>query len=529
MNAVIYARYSPGPRQTDQSIEGQVRDCMAYAKENGINVLKVYADKHISGTDFEKRLEFNRMLHDSEKGQFDAIIVWKIDRFGRDREEVALNKIKLKRHGIKLLYAKEVIPDGPEGIILESLMEGLAEYYVADLRQKVKRGQRESALKGLAVSGNAAFGYDIDENKRYVINEHEAFAVRMVFEMYADGKPATTIMEELAKLGYKNKRGGEITKNGIYTMIRNEKYIGKCFYDNIPIPIPAIIDEKLWKAVQSKIIRRPNSSAVYKAPERYLLSLKAYCGECGSMLIGESGYGKMKQKYLYYKCAARKRKAGSDKCCLKTMRKDDLENYVVQCTMDDVLQDDVIEYIADKVIEINKKHTVNQKLSQLKSALRDAEKSIRNIMKAIEDGIYTPTTKERLLELENACEEYRIQIAKEEIAKPTITRDHVIYWLEMFRKGDIKDEGFKQRLLDVFVHSVYVYNEKVVIAYNYTDNNHMNSIDVPESLMSSDTFAKVRDWALYPNTYPQKNALSRIHPMQEYSIFLYVVNRPVVA
>ena len=105
MNAVIYARYSPGPRQTEQSIEGQVRDCMEYAEKNEINVLGVYADRHLSGTEFEKRQEFNRMLHDSEKGQFDAIIVWKIDRFGRDREEIALNKIKLKRHGIRLLQS----------------------------------------------------------------------------------------------------------------------------------------------------------------------------------------------------------------------------------------------------------------------------------------------------------------------------------------------------------------------------------------------------------------------------------------
>ena len=161
MNAVIYARYSPGPRQTDQSIEGQVRDCMAYAKENGITVLDVYADRHISGSDFENRGEFNRMLRDAERKQFDSIIVWKIDRFGRDREEIALNKIKLKRHGIRLLYAKEIIPEGPEGIILESLMEGLAEYYVADLRQKVKRGHRESALKGHSVGGQAPYGYKI--------------------------------------------------------------------------------------------------------------------------------------------------------------------------------------------------------------------------------------------------------------------------------------------------------------------------------------------------------------------------------
>lgn len=516
MNAVIYARYSPGPRQTEQSIEGQVRDCMAYAKENDIKVLKVYADRHISGTDFEKRQEFNRMLHDSEKGQFEAIIVWKIDRFGRDREEIALNKIKLKRHGIKLLYAKEVIPDGPEGIILESLMEGLAEYYVADLRQKVKRGQRESALKGLAVSGMAAYGYEINSEKRYVENEKESWVVRYVFENYAAGKTAVEILEELNRMGVKNRKGGPITKNGIYTMIRNEKYIGKCLYDGIEIPIPALISPELWEAAQAKIIRRPHASAVYKAPERYLLSLKAYCGECGASLVGESGYGKQGNKYLYYKCSTRKKKGGAKACCLKAIRKDALEDFVVQHTISDVLQDDVIDYIADKVMEINKKHTVNQVLSQLKSALRKAENAKNNLIKAIEDGIYTPSTKERLLELENECEELNVQIAKESIKKPEITKDHVVYWLEMFRKGNIKDEGFKQRLLDVFVHSVYVYNEKVVIAYNYTDNNHIDSVDVPGALEGSDTFKKVRDPVLNPNLYF----------LNDYNIFVLVVNSP---
>ena len=514
MNAVIYARYSPGPRQTEQSIEGQVRDCMAYAEQNDIKVLKVYADRHISGTDFEKRQEFNRMLRDSEKGQFEAIIVWKIDRFGRDREEIALNKIKLKRHGIKLLYAKEVIPDGPEGIILESLMEGLAEYYVADLRQKVKRGQRESALKGLAVSGMAAYGYKIDSEKRYVENEKESWVVRYVFENYAAGKTAVEILEELNRMGVKNRKGGPITKNGIYTMIRNEKYIGRCLYDGIEIPIPALISPELWEAAQAKIIRRPHASAVYKAPERYLLSLKAYCGECGGMLVGESGYGKMGQKYLYYKCSTRKKKGGSKACCLKTIRKDALEDFVCMHTISDVLKDDVIDYIADKVIEINKKHTVNQKLSQLKSALRKSENARNNLLKAIEDGIYTPTTKNRLIELEEQCEELNVQIAKESIKKPEITKDHVVYWLEMFRKGDIRDEGFKQRLLDVFVHSVYVYNEKVVIAYNYADNNHSDSIDVPGALESSDTFVKVRDRVLYPN----------LIVLSEYNIFVLIVN-----
>lgn len=206
-----------------------------------------------------------------------------------------------------MLYAKEVIPDGPEGIILESLMEGLAEYYVEDLKQKVKRGQRESALKGYAVSGRAPYGYKI-ENKTYQIEENEAWVVRYIFENWNAGKTATQIIENLEKMGARNRNGNYITKNGIYTMLRNEKYIGKCFYDDIPIPIPALISQELWDSIHAKIKRRVGNSAAYKAEERYLLSLKAYCGECGSLLVGESGYGKMGVRYSYYKCATRKKK-----------------------------------------------------------------------------------------------------------------------------------------------------------------------------------------------------------------------------
>lgn len=502
MNAVIYARYSPGPRQTDQSIEGQVRDCQAYAKEHDIKVLHVYADKHISGSDFEKRMEFNQMIKDAEKGQFEAIIVWKIDRFGRDREEIALNKIKLKKHGVKLLYAKEAIPDGPEGIILESLMEGLAEYYVADLRQKVKRGQRESALKGIAVSGHAPYGYIINSEKKYEVNDKEAWVVQFVFERYSNGIPAPQICDELQEKGIVGHKG-PFTKSGIYAMIRNEKYIGKCTYDGIDIPIPQIISNELFEAAQARIIKRPHSSAVYKAPERYLLSLKVYCGYCGAMMVGESGYGKMKQRYLYYKCGTRKKKGHSKDCCLKTVRKDYLEDLVIEHTISDVLQDDVIDYIADKVIEIQQKNKSNSALLALRAALKDVEKSLANLLKAIEAGIITETTKERMEQLEAQRDDLKVEIAKEEIKKPDLTKDHVVYWLEMFKNGNINDKAYRERLLDTFVHSVYVYNEKVIIAYNYTDNNHSEPLDVPALLKSSDTFKTVK-YSIFEHFRKQK-------------------------
>ena len=151
--AVIYARFSNGPRQTEQSIEGQVADCTSFANANNLSVVGIYADKHISGTSVEGRTEFLRMVSDAKKGMFDAVIVWKVDRFGRDRRDIAVYKHALNTAGVSLQYAAEAVPEGPEGILLESLLEGMAEYYSADLKQKVSRGIRESAKKGQWPSG----------------------------------------------------------------------------------------------------------------------------------------------------------------------------------------------------------------------------------------------------------------------------------------------------------------------------------------------------------------------------------------
>ena len=159
MNGVIYARYSEGPRQTDQSIEGQVADCKAYAQREGINIIEIYADRHVSGKSTAGRDEFLRMIRDAEHHRFDCVIVWKIDRFGRNRQDIAINKMRLRKAGVALKYAEESVPDGPEGIILESVLEGLAEYYSADLKQKVTRGIRESAKKGIYHGGVLPIGY----------------------------------------------------------------------------------------------------------------------------------------------------------------------------------------------------------------------------------------------------------------------------------------------------------------------------------------------------------------------------------
>jgi len=145
MRTALYARYSSGPRQTDQSIEGQIRVCTDYCKQKGLTITEIYADKHISGKT-DDRPEFQRLIADAKKKKFDAVVVYKTDRFARNKYDSAIYKRQLKMNRIQFFYAAESIPDGPESIILESLMESLAEYYSSELAQKIKRSMHETAL-----------------------------------------------------------------------------------------------------------------------------------------------------------------------------------------------------------------------------------------------------------------------------------------------------------------------------------------------------------------------------------------------
>ena len=135
MTAVIYARYS-SDSQREASIEGQLRDCKDYAEKNGITVVGTYIDRAYSAKT-DDRPDFQRMIKDSAKKIFDVVLVWKLDRFARNRYDSARYKIQLKKNGVKLMSATEIISEGPEGIILESVLEGYAEYYSADLAENV--------------------------------------------------------------------------------------------------------------------------------------------------------------------------------------------------------------------------------------------------------------------------------------------------------------------------------------------------------------------------------------------------------
>ena len=245
MTAVIYARYS-SDNQREESIEGQIRECTAYAEKNGITIVKHYIDRAISAKT-DNRPQFQQMIKDSERGIFDVIIVWKLDRFARNRYDSARYKTQLKRNGVKLVSATEVISAGPEGIILESVLEGYAEYYSADLSEKVVRGMTENALKGIYNGGTIPFGYMIDETRHYQPDPLLAPYVEQTFQKYADGATMTDLRDWLKAHNIKNSMGGEMSYNTIQRMLSNRRYIGELRLRDVvqPNAIPALVSGEL--------------------------------------------------------------------------------------------------------------------------------------------------------------------------------------------------------------------------------------------------------------------------------------------
>ena len=230
MTAVIYARYSPD-NQREESIEGQIRECTSYAEKNDITVVKHYIDRAISAKT-DNRPQFQQMIKDSERKLFDMVLVWKLDRFARNRYDSARYKTQLKKNGVKLMSATEIISDGPEGIILESVLEGYAEYYSADLSEKVIRGMTENALKGKFTGGAVPVGYRIDENQRFQTDPFTAPLIAEAFRMYNEGATMTEVRDWLNEHQVKNHRGGNMRYNTVQHMQKNRTYTGEIEYSS---------------------------------------------------------------------------------------------------------------------------------------------------------------------------------------------------------------------------------------------------------------------------------------------------------
>ena len=407
-SAVIYARYSCDA-QTEQSIEGQLRVCQEYAERNGILILDTYIDRAMSGTN-DNRPDFQRMIRDSSRQLWDYVLVYKLDRFSRNKYESIDYKHKLSKNNVKVVSAMENIPESPEGVILESVLEGLNQYYSMELSQKVKRGMKETRKKGYWQGGRLRYGYKLD-GRKIVIDEEQAEIVRYIFTEYAKGVILRDILDGLTLKGVLHN-GKPFAINTVYSMLRNDKYLGSYYSGEELVEnlYPRIVSDETYEKVRKIIDSNKHGKKSYEIT--YLLKNKIKCVYCGESVIGENGTSKNGQRKFYYKC--RGKKALQNGCQQQTFRKDVLEKLIVSSIIEELNKPEninkIIKFIStyqDNLLENN------SILSSLMKEQRQIENSLANVMSAIERGIITNTTNKRLKELEERQEEVERLILKE--------------------------------------------------------------------------------------------------------------------
>ncbi len=469
MNAVIYARYSSAS-QTEQSIEGQLRVCREYAEHNGYTVVHEYIDRAMTGTN-DCRPNFLQMIEDAQKKQFEFIICYKLDRFSRNHYDSVFYKHKLQQYGVKVLSAMEAISDTQEGKLIESILEVMAEMYSTDLSQKVKRGLKESALKGTFTGGHILYGYKVVD-KRVVIDNEKAPAIKYFFEEYAAGKTKKKIVTELNAKGYTTHNGKKITINSFQSTLSNRKYIGENVFNGIVSEnsYPAIIDKETFDKVQERLKERAFAPARAKAKIEYLLSGKAFCGHCGTQLVGISGTSKTGDKHHYYACARRYK---LHDCNKTNTRKDELENFVVERTLEHVLSPECAEHIAEMTSKEYEKSVNGAKIKEYERRLSDIEKefdSCANLMlKATSDELIKRID-EKAKDLEIQKTDTQAELTKLRLATSIKhTKADILEWLDLFTKGDTQSPDFRRRLINLFVNAVLVFDDKTALFYNLID------------------------------------------------------------
>ena len=391
MKVVIYARFS-SHSQTEQSIEGQLKVCYEYAKAHDYTVIGEYIDRAQSAKTSD-RIEFQKMISDSDNKTFEGILVYQLDRFARNRMDSAIYKMRLKKNGVKVISARENISEDASGILMEGVLESMAEYYSAELSQKIKRGMDINASKCLSIGSNPGLGYKVDEDRKFYIDEDEAKIVEEIFERYARGETKKEIVKHLKRMQIKTSKGNYFAPNSLSRILRNKRYIGYYIYKEIKDGMPRILDDDLFYRVQERLDKNMYTKSQSKAKEEYLLTTKLYCGHCNEMMTGYSGTSRTGKSYHYYICKNARKK----KCNKKLVEKNYLENIVVEYCLK-LLDKESVKYLAKMIANECKKTEKSYIIKDLKKKLSETETAINNLFKALEYGTASELVLARLEE-----------------------------------------------------------------------------------------------------------------------------------
>ena len=486
---VIYARYS-SDNQRDESIDAQIRAAKEYAEKHDIKIMEIYIDRAKSATS-DKRQEFQRMIADAKQKRFKTVIVHKMDRFSRDKHDSVCYKKVLKDNDIKLVSVTEKLDDSPESLILEGVIESMAQYYSANLSREVRKGMKETAIQCKHTGGVPPLGYDVDAQKNYIINLHEALIIKEIFSKYLEGYGYNYLLEYLKEKGYKTKKGKDFCKRAIYDILRNRKYTGTYFYRQtdkkntrfscadeykgdiiIPDGMPRIISDEDFEEVQKLLANNKLQAGANKAKELYLLTGIIFCGHCGAAMQGNSRKcGRNKLEYKTYRCGNR---ANRKNCTNKELRKEYIEEYVLNNLAEVVLNKQIVpslvKQINEKVDEQLKRD--EQDLAIYTNRLDDINKQISKITNAILQGIDASVFTDKMNELQADKLELEGLINKVKSTQVGgklryITEPEAIKIIDKVQEAVLtRNIPECKKFIRDFVKRVDVYNDHVEVTFN---------------------------------------------------------------
>lgn len=471
--ARFYGRFS-SVGQKEESIEQQFEACQAYAEREGYEVTGSYADKALTGKNADKRVQFMRMMRDAERGLFDVLLVWKMDRFARNREDSAIFKGILKKCGVKVISVMEYIPEGAEGILLESMLDGYAEYFSYNLAENVRRGLSDAAKAAKFTGGSVPYGYKKGDDLRLVIDEERAPIVREIFERYANGEPQKDIYDSLNARGFVTLKGKPFSRGSIISILRNAKYKGLFTYrvneyETITVEdgCPSIVSPELWERVQSK--RRPDGISRWSRARKSPLTIKTRCAYCDAPFYSVTGTRQNGQNYKYY----RHRFEDKDRLCkgLNYVPQELLEEIAIDQIRATVLNKDLIDEIAKMAVELQDEERADD-TAHLESELEHVKTSLSNIYDAVEAGMFSADLQERFERLEKRRKALLAELENKGVYEDErLTEDEIKSFLYGFADGDFEDPDFRAEVLRQFVRRIELANDSAKVFLNYAAND----------------------------------------------------------
>lgn len=496
-NAICYYRYS-SDAQRDVSIVQQKDAAHEYAEHHGYHIIKEYDDPAYSGTR-DDRPAFQLMLYEVEKLRPAYLILWKTDRLSRDRIDAVMAKKRLRECGVKIVYVAESIPDDDEAtqILMESIYEAMAASFIVSHRKNVVRGMTYNAENAF-YNGVKMLGYVGEVDHKYEVDQATAPTVRRIFKEYTEGVPMQKICDSLNNAGQKTVRGNKFTVNSLRNILVNRAYIGEYKFGKTLIPdgMPRLIDDETFQKAQAKLEanKRGGKGAIKKLHpeieiEDYWLTGKICCGLCGGTMQGVSGTSRSGNLYYYYSCINYRKHT----CTLKYQRKELMEKIVLYI-LDDLINDPALRImIAEKCYAYHQAQNDDNGAyeASIRAQLKDVEGKLNNLVKAIEAGIFNSTTAERMNVLENQKSMLNdALLAEQNRKKCDLTLNTIVKFLSSL-VGDINNPDTRHRLLDFFVDKIYVYPDKMVLTFYYTDDRR--ELPFEETIRLIDNRKKIVD------------------------------------